>query len=275
MNIRINIFPKCIRDAFVTGFLFVIMPVVYYFEMFVVLPKYYKQWSAWYNFHFVIGTTILFNICSNLIAIIMCDTSIKGRVLPTDLKPDWRFCSVCESVAPPRSWHCEVCKVCILKRDHHCMFTSCCIGFENHRYFLIFVFYMLIATLYASYYNMKFIKNFVTFDFSWTSIFKIVFPLATLFMEWTQNQLFIFLILIVFFGAGFSGALLYFHIDLMLRSVVTYERNTVSKYDKGKLENIKLVLGDKWYLVWLSPWIKSKLTCDGINWDKMLSLKEK
>ncbi|XP_050501073.1 probable palmitoyltransferase ZDHHC24 [Diabrotica virgifera virgifera] len=275
MRLRQNIFPKCVRDFFVTGFLLVMIPVVYYFELFVVLPRYYIQWSASYNFHFLTGTIILFNICTNLVAIAMCDTSIRGRVLPTDLKPDWKFCSVCESLAPPRSWHCSVCNVCILKRDHHCMFTSYCVGLENHRYFMVFLLYMLIATLYASFYNMRFISHFITFDFSWKSIFKIVFPLATLFMDWTQNQLFIFLILIVLFGAGFSGALLYFHVDLMFRSVVTHERNTVSKYDRGRLENVKLVLGEKWYLVWLSPWIESKLPCDGINWDKILSTKEK
>ncbi|XP_074038125.1 probable palmitoyltransferase ZDHHC24 [Leptinotarsa decemlineata] len=202
----------------------------------------------------------------------MCDTSIKGRVLPTQLDPDGRFCLVCETIAPPRSWHCETCNVCILKRDHHCMFTSCCIGNDNHRYFLMFVLYMFIATVYASYYNIYFLSDYITFD-SWISIFKIVFPLATLFMEWTENQLYVFFIIIVLLGGVFTGALLQFHIDLMLRSVVTYERNMKSKYDRGQWKNIEIVLGHRWHLVWLTPWIESKLPCDGINWDKMFSSK--
>lgn len=272
MILRSNIYPKNIRDALVTAFVFVIIPVIYYFELFLVLPRYHKQWSLVYNFHFLMGTFIMYNVCSNFMAIMLTDTSIKGRILPTDLKPDWRFCSVCETVAPPRSWHCDTCKVCILKRDHHCYFTSCCIGHYNHRYFLVFVFYMFVATMYASYYNTSFVWDYITFD-SWKSIFKIVFPLATLFMEWTENQLNLFLILIVLLGGAFTGVLLFFHIDLMLKSVVTHERNQKSKYDRDQIENIKVVLGDKWYLVWLSPWVESKLPCDGIDWSNIVSSK--
>lgn len=275
MRIRSNILPKTIKDGFVTGFVFTIIPLIYYFELFVVLPRYYRQWSASYNVHFFMGTFIMFNICSNLVAIMMCETSIKGKILPSELKPDWRLCTVCEVLAPPRSWHCNICNVCILKRDHHCMFTSCCIGHENHRFFLVFVFYMFAATVYASYYNVSFLWDYITFD-SWRSVFKLIFPLATLFMEWTENQLFVFYVIIVLLGGAFTGTLFYFHLDLMLRSVVTHERhkNIKSKYDRGYLNNVKLVLGENWFLVWLSPWITSKLPCDGIDWKGMLSSKE-
>lgn len=275
MRIRSNIFPKTIKDAFVTGFVFIIIPLIYYFELFVVLPRYHKQWSLPYNIHFLLGSFIMYNICSNLISIMMCETSIKGKILPTDLKTDWRLCTVCEVLAPPRSWHCNICNVCILKRDHHCMFTSCCIGLENHRFFIVFVFYMFVATLYASYYNISFLRDYVSFD-SWRSVFKLVFPLATLFMEWTENQLFVFYVIIVILGGAFTGTLFYFHIDLMLKSLVTHERhkNINSKYDRGYLQNTKLVLGEKWYLVWLSPSVVSKLPCDGIDWSRVMSPKE-
>ncbi|KAJ8937759.1 hypothetical protein NQ318_006622 [Aromia moschata] len=173
MLIRQNILPKSIKDACVTAFVFAIIPLIYYFELFVVLPKYYKQWSPSYMFHFCTGNFILFNLCSNLMAIILCDTSIRGRVLPTDLRPDWRFCSVCGDNFPA--------KVLALRHLQH----------------------------------------------------------------------------------------------LMLRSVVTHERNTTSKYDRGPWENVKIVLGDKWYLVWLSPWIESRLPCDGIDWSSMVSDKVK
>lgn len=274
MRIRRNIWPKCFKDAIVTGFVFIIIPLIYYFELFIVVPRYYKQWSLIYNFHFFMGTFILFNLCGNLVAIIMCDTSIKGRVLSAELLPNWRFCSVCETVAPPRSWHCNTCNVCILKRDHHCMFTSCCIGNENHRFFLVFVFYMFAATVYASYYNISFVWDYLSFG-SWMTIFKLILPLATLFLEWTESQLYVFFVIIVLLGGAFTGGLLWFHTDLMLKGAVTHERNKISKYDSGRDLNIKVVLGEKWYLVWLSPWIESKLPCDGINWDNFVSGKVK
>nr|CAI5819206.1 unnamed protein product [Callosobruchus analis] len=272
MHLRANILPKNFRDAAVTAFTFSVIPLIYYFELFVVLPRYYEQWSSGYNFHFSTGTFILFNICANLVAIMLCDTSIKGRLLPADLKPDWRYCTVCETIAPPRSWHCETCNICILKRDHHCIFTSCCIGHDNHRYFLMFVIYVFISTIYASYYNVRFLIECFPYT-SWKSFLKIVFPLAMLFMEWTELQVYIFFIMLVTFVGLFTGVLSYFHLDLMLRGTVTHQRKEKDKYDRGKLENTKVVLGERWYLVWLCPWIESKLPCDGVHWNNMLSSK--
>ncbi|KAJ8922359.1 hypothetical protein NQ315_004302 [Exocentrus adspersus] len=273
MIIRQDIWPKCVKDAFVTGFVLVIIPLIYYFELFIVLPRYYRQWSFTYDFHFMTGTFILFNLCANYVAIVMCDTSIKGRILRSgELLPNWRFCSACETVAPPRSWHCKICKTCILKRDHHCMFTSCCIGHENQRYFLVFVFYMFVATMYASYYNIHFVRDYLTFG-SWTSIFKVIFPLAMLFMEWTESQLYVFFVIIVLAGGAFTGGLLWFHSDLMLKGLVSHDKDKKSKFDNGIRANIEVVLGEKWYLVWLWPWIESKLPCDGINWNEYMSDK--
>lgn len=272
---RTNIYPKSITDACVTSFLLVIIPVIYYFELWVVLPRFYDTWSFKYLFHFCIGNFILFNICSNLIAIILTDTSISGKILPAEGGKDWRFCSVCESLTPPRSWHCSICNICILKRDHHCIFTSCCIGHNNHRFFLVFVFYMFIATVYSSIFNIQFIDAYVKFD-SWVNLTKIIFPLAMLFLEWTENQLYVAFIIIVLLGSAFTAVLLYYHLSMILNGLVTPERKLkTSLYDQGKIRNLEVVLGRRWYLVWISPFLKSELTCDGINWEAMHSTKEK
>lgn len=37
------------------------------------------------------------------------------------------------------------------------------------------------------------------------------------------------------------------------------------EYDHGWKKNIKNFLGERWHLVWLSPWIQSRLPGDGIN----------
>lgn len=275
MPIRIKIYPKTISDACVTAFLFAIIPVIYYFELWIVLPRFYDTWSYQYVFHFCVGNFILFNICSNLVAIILTDTSINGRILQSEGSTNWRFCSVCETLSPPRSWHCNICDTCILKRDHHCIFTSCCIGYFNHRYFIMFVSYMFIATIYSTIFNVQFIYNYVKFD-SWISLVKIIFPLATLFLEWTENQLYVALIIIVGLGSGFTGVLLYFHVDMILRGMVSPERrNKLSLYDLGIKDNIKTVFGDNWYLIWISPFIKSNLPGNGIIWETKVSAKGK
>lgn len=275
MKLRQKIYPKSISDALVTTFMFLIIPAIYYFELWVVLPKFHQPWGFAYLFHFVTGNFILFNVTSNLIAIILTDTSINRVILQSDGGPNWRLCSVCVTLAPPRSWHCPTCDVCILKRDHHCMFTSCCIGHHNHRFFLVFVFYLFVATVYSTFFNLRFVYTYIRFD-SWLSIVKIVFPFATLFLEWTENQLYVTFIIIVTLGCLFTGVLLVYHLKLILNGLVTHERNEkLSIYDQGKLWNLKCVLGNNWKFVWLSPFVLSELPCDGVNWITNHSVKGK
>lgn len=275
MILRTKILPKTVSDGAVTIFTLFIIPLIYSFELFVVLPTFYPMWSLCYTFHFISGTFIFINISSNYAAVILSDTSIKGRFFPTTRQPNWHFCPVCESLVPPRSWHCNICNICILKRDHHCMFTSCCIGHLNQRYFLMFVFYVFVACLYATVYNASFVWTRVEFS-GFMSIFKVIFPLFMLLLDYSFNQIYLFLSLIVFIIGVFAGALLCYHINLLLKGTVTYEYNkNVKEYDLGCKLNIISVLGERWYLVWISPFTKSKLPSDGIVWSKKDSVKAK
>lgn len=273
MRVRRYILPRSFQDAAITSFLMIIIPFIYYFEIFVVLPHFYILWSPAFIFHLCTGTFILWNLCSNIMAIILCDNSIKGLFLPSVLGHDWKFCSVCESITPPRSWHCDICNVCILKRDHHCKFTSCCIGHFNHRYFYVFVVYMFVATLYASVYNFYFIYDVVHFD-TLGSLLKLVFPIAALFVFFTYKEVYLAATLLTVFGAMFTGVLLVFHSKLIMRNKTTHEKH-YSKYNRGRIENMKDVFGERWYLVWLSPLIESKLPQDGVNWITSESNKSK
>ena len=52
-------------------------------------------------------------------------------------KPTWK---------PVRAHHCAECGLCIFKMDHHCPWINNCVGHRNMKYFLQFVFYIMLAS---------------------------------------------------------------------------------------------------------------------------------
>lgn len=58
------------------------------------------------------------------------------------------YCAVCESHKPPRTHHCSQCGVCVMRMDHHCVWLNNCVGRANHKHFILFVAYTLIALAY-------------------------------------------------------------------------------------------------------------------------------
>lgn len=264
-----NIFPKVPMEIAAFVFVVSIIPTIYCFELFVVLPSFYPLWSFWYTVHFICGTFLMCNITSNFVAIVCTNTSVKGLMLQSTLQPKWRFCSVCESVSPPRSWHCDICNTCIIRRDHHCMFTGCCIGHYNYRFFLAFAIHLLIATAYATYFNGYFMWKRVNFQTP-MALLKIVFPLAMVAfgIDVSETQLYLILFIITIMGMLFMVILLIVHTNLIWHGTTTYEKNhKIRDYDLGWRQNFKDVFGENWFLACFLPFAQLKLRGDGIIWN--------
>ncbi|XP_001846671.2 probable palmitoyltransferase ZDHHC24 [Culex quinquefasciatus] len=278
MKIRKRFLPRCVQDGVATLFMIGIIPVTFWFEVSVVIPGIHGTNSGWNWIHLVPALFLLYNISTNMLATILCDTSCGTEVIsvPPDVavasgqgSRSWHLCSTCEAVAPPRSWHCNACRTCVLKRDHHCVFTGCCIGHKNHRYFIMFVFHLFVATLYSSALNNYFIWYIHGEEFrNWTSFIKMVFPLAMLVIDASTKQYYLVIYLINMIGMLFTGVLLIYHGRLILSGSVVHEQNG-RDFDLGRMENLRMVLGERWHLAWLSPFVRSDLPHNGVDWDRV------
>ena len=66
------------------------------------------------------------------------------------LLSDFSYCSKCKRTKPPRTHHCRRCDRCILRMDHHCPWLGNCIGFDNHKYFVLTLYYYCIFIIYTT-----------------------------------------------------------------------------------------------------------------------------
>lgn len=272
-NLLIKRLPKTPTDWF--AFLFVIVAVnsILIFELFVVLPFLYKDFvgfSLVYYLHICAAIFLYFNTMGNMMMVILTETGTRGLLLPSVLKPGWRFCSVCECNAPPRSYHCQTCGTCVLRRDHHCIFTGCCIGHTNQRYFILFLLYLWIAALYANIMNVEFVHHLLG-EFSLKSLFILILPLLAWIFQLvdTITMMMAFLLSLCFIVFLLMSALLGYHLINITHGQLVFEKtHKIKDYDLGLLENVKLVFGDNWAVCWIFPLIPSPLKGNGLEFVK-------
>lgn len=255
------------HSAYLTIIL-ILVPAFLYFELCIVLPGVVEVWSVEYIIHFLCASFLLLNIIGNMIYGMFTNTSIKGRFLESAQNEEWTMCSVCECPRPPRAWHCNICDICILKRDHHCTFFASCVGYYNHRYFMHFTLYIFIAMLYSFYYNIIFLSRFVTWNHG-LLIVKIILPLASFVIDFGEESWYVFLVVINFIVALFTGFLSIYHFNNLIKGKITPETKPDNKgisYDKGWRLNLIEVFGQRWYLTWILPFIHSPLPGNGVEW---------
>lgn len=127
------------------------------------------------------------------------------------------------------------------------------------------VLHIFLGTTYASVLNSIFIWFIHGDEFRSTITFiKIIFPLAMFLFESSTMQYYLLMYLLNLIGSIFTGFLLYFHLKNLWRGCVTHE--VIQQFDLGPMDNIRMVLGKRWYLTWISPFLHSELPFDGIDW---------
>ena len=97
-------------------------------------------------------------------------------------------CKYCGTFKPLRAHHCSICNICILRMDHHCPWISNCIGQNNQRFFILFLVYAQLGTLYMILLSLPILLS-VKIDFSSIYFYVLIvdgiaFILTSFFSYW-------------------------------------------------------------------------------------------
>ena len=241
-----------------------------WYEVWIVMPFYGGHRHAFRFVHYAAVVVIYINSMSNLYK--MVSQKIEQPQLNVDDNSNRHYCSKCMLYAAARSYHCPVCDVCVPKRDHHCWFAGVCVGWHNQRYFIAMLVWVWIAALYGNIYHFVFVREVLGSGFG--VLFCIIAPhVAALLGYLSLPQFFVCsLTLLAAVLLVMFTWMLQIQLTQMYFGQTKYERkNMIKDYDLGLKNNIKEVLGERWYLILLSAWIPSKLPNNGYEY--MTSVK--
>ena len=270
-----KILPKSQGDRIALAFMMGSVHTIILFELFLILPAVHEGEPGHYWSHVLLGLFIYINLMGSIWYSLVTDTTSGSIILPSVLKPGWRFCSGCEGNAPPRSFHCWMCKCCILKRDHHCVFTGKCVGYSNHRYFINMVGYLCVGALYCNYLNVEYVWE-ILGGLSLTSLFTMFMPIFAWLFGLTETFKFsvAFISSTCVFGFLLLATLLVYHGINILNGQSTHERaNGIREYNCGWKENMRQVFGVRWYISWFLPFVDSPLPGNGLEFPKKTSFE--
>ncbi|XP_059477659.1 palmitoyltransferase ZDHHC16 isoform X2 [Neocloeon triangulifer] len=139
----------CALTTFVVG-------VAYYLG----LPYWWSVSPAFTIILLIIGHWLLINVVFNFY--MACITSPghppQGQLIPEAVS----ICKKCITPKPPRTHHCSICDRCVLKMDHHCPWLNNCVGHFNHRYFFMYMVYVVTGCLYIILFG---------FNLGWAEVF--------------------------------------------------------------------------------------------------------
>jgi palmitoyltransferase len=224
---------------------------------------------------FSFGLFILFSVLGNMYMAMRTNSTIDSiSQLPSIMLAEWRYCSACELNAPPRAYHCFVCRKCILKRHNHCMFLGKCVGYKNHRFYLMFILYVWLGTVYSNILNV----NYFISKFAWNELnFRKLFITFMPFFAWVLQMISLVELIFVFANAIslILSLMLIFYGGINFKMALnnqTWHESTkkIEIYKLNWQENLLDVFGKRWLFGILFPFASIELPSDGINFKKRL-----
>ncbi|XP_055996793.1 uncharacterized protein LOC125648346 isoform X2 [Ostrea edulis] len=252
-------------------FLFAEITFMYFVGCFIALPHLYPETAY---VHQVVPETVQNNKLTPII-----EAHITAARYPYW---QWAPCLSCQWWRPPRCHHCKLCGKCILKRDHHCFFARNCIGLKNLRYFIVFLFYACIVTVFTIYHGITYIATFYWSDMSYLDLVPLLsFLRSTLGSNTTLT--YVGLIIIMAYGLFGLAFLSFMHfIDTrvsIVRGNTAFElENKIDVQDPREVtEKLQSVFGPHWQYAFIlpTPYFLSPSIEDPYNWSFLIPPKKR
>lgn len=254
--------------AFILANVFIHLVVLY--ELLIILPYIDEDRTRTFWLHVCVGLFLYVNVMTSQVRTIATNSTTRHMMLPSILKPGWRFCSICEANAPPRSKHCWTCDVCVLKRDHHCMFTGNCIGYNNQRYFMNFLLYVSIGAFYCNFLNVDYTFE-ILGNINFFTLLTILMPMLSWLFgvapAYTFAVAFISMICLIGFLLV-TGYLIYQLMNIYHGQTMWESASGTQDYNFGWRDNMMEVFGKNYYLAFFCPFVSSPLLGNGIDFKK-------
>ena len=269
--VRNPYFARTSQDRAAFSILIVGAQLALWYETYHVMDYYHADDSGpspWLITHVMFALFLYANSLANVYKMIRTRVVCDLTALGVDENADWPYCELCMIHRPPRTHHCPVCDVCVLKRDHHCWFGGCCVGHGNLRYYACAITYMFIAAIYGNFYHFQFMLDRLEHLGKFGIPICITIPHFCAMFGYLSLYQFLVAVLsfIGFFLLGMFLWLIWIQVAQISRGQTRYERKRGDRmYDNGAMWNIRAVFGERWYIAWLCPWIRSPLPEDGAS----------
>ena len=260
--------PRTMTDALAMSLTFVLIPVAYLHGVLYVAPSLYstEESGSTYQMHVLAMTYLLAAGVWDLVKTMVTDSSCVGITLPNMAQPGWNHCPYCKTYVPPRAFHCLTCRKCSLRRDHHCFFVGKCIGYKNHKFFTLFLFHVFIAALYALILSFTLVFR-MSGGFSFIVLGATIFPMIAWFFQLIPvNFIVMVLTSLTVLVVVVSGAMLGVTLWHIYNGQTFWEAQQNIRRAPGWKNNAEDVLGSRWWVTWLCPFIPSPLPGDGSHY---------
>ncbi|KAM6308258.1 palmitoyltransferase ZDHHC13 [Aegotheles albertisi] len=123
------------------------------------------------------------------------------------------FCTLCLVRKPLRSMHCIACNSCVARYDQHSLWIGQCIGIGNHRYYLLFLSFLTMTSVWLLYGTLLYWSNHCGTSYhrdgAWTYLTQIIycspwvfyiFTVACFHAVWASSWLTVQLCQVAFLG---------------------------------------------------------------------------